>query len=198
MKVSGLVSACLVAAVSVPTMAQEGPNSGSNRAGMEVTELVTRYAKSAGRPFTVDPRANSTVLLAGIDAAALSHAQFLAILDMHQLAVIDAGDMLAVVPDAEGRQFPTPIYSDGGFKALDHELVTLLVHPKNVCAAFLVPVLRPLMPQAAHLAAEIQTNMLIINDRAANARRIAKVVEQLDLRGPGTKECPGAAGAATR
>jgi general secretion pathway protein D len=76
--------------------------------------------------------------------------------------------------------------------------VTLLVQPKKVCASYLVPVLRPLMPQAAHLAAEIQTNMLIINDRAGNARRIASLVDELDRRGSGTKDCQGAAIAATR
>jgi type II secretory pathway component GspD/PulD (secretin) len=61
--------------------------------------------------------------------------------------------------------------------------------PKNVCSPWLVPVLRPLMPQAAHLAAEAQTNSLIINDRAANVRRIANMVEQLDKRGKGIRDC---------
>ncbi len=94
-----------------------------------------------------------------------------------------------VVPDANARQLATTTYTDAGFKAADYEIVSLLVTPKKVCANQLVPVLRPLMPQAAHLAAEVQTNTLIINDRAINARRIAGLVEQLDRRGTGAKDC---------
>jgi general secretion pathway protein D len=76
---------------------------------------------------------------------------------------------------------------------MDFELVTLLVQPKNICVNMLVPVLRPLQPQAAHLAADLQSNTLIINDRAVNARRIAELVTQLDKRGPGKKDCMPAA-----
>lgn len=193
MKLTGLLFACVLAGSAVPAIAQERAKS-VHGPGMEMVELLAQYAKSSGKQFAIDPRVRGDVPMAGIDPARLTHAQLLAILDLHQLAVIDAGGILAVVPDADGRQLPTPIYPDAAFQALDHELVTLLAQPKNLCAAFLVPVLRPLMPQAAHLAAEIQTNVLIINDRAANARRIAALVDQLDQRGGGKKDCPSPGG----
>jgi general secretion pathway protein D len=55
--------------------------------------------------------------------------------------------------------------------------------------AHVVPVLRPLMPQAAHMAAFFQSNTLIISDHAANARRIVDMVERLDKASPGDQKC---------
>ena len=97
---------------------------------------------------------------------------------------------IAVVPDANARQLPSRVFTDTSFQAADHEHVTLLLSTRNVCAAWLVPVLRPLMPQSAHLAAVMQNNGLIINDRAANARRIATLVTQLDVPAPGARGTP--------
>jgi general secretion pathway protein D len=197
MRIPGFLSGCLFAVVSVAAVAQDSSKAGGSRAGIEIVELITRFAKSSGRPVMIDPRVRSDVLITGVDPARLSYEQLPAILDQHQFAAIEGGGMLAIVPDANARQLPSPIYSDAGFKALDHELVTLLVRPKKVCASYLVPVLRPLMPQAAHLAAEIQTNMLIISDRAGNARRIAALVAQIDQSGEGKKECPSPGGFVT-
>ena len=42
---------------------------------------------------------------------------------------------------------------------------------KNVSAAQLVPVLRPLMPQNGQLPPVTGSNMLIISDRASNVNR---------------------------
>jgi general secretion pathway protein D len=72
---------------------------------------------------------------------------------------------------------------------LNDEIVTLVVQAKNACAAQLVPVLRPMMPQAAHLAAEVQSNSLIISDRSSNARRIAVLFEKLDQATSGKRDC---------
>ena len=50
-------------------------------------------------------------------------------------------------------------------------------------AAQLVPVLRPLMPQAAHLAAYPNGNILIISDRASNVSRMMRIIERIDQQG---------------
>jgi general secretion pathway protein D len=168
-----------------PSSARESKTSHDN--GMEMSEIIERVAKRTGRKFIIDPRVRQTVQLAGVEPGQLSYEQLLAVLAVHQFVAVAEGDWIVVVPDANSRQLPTPVYSDRNFKALGDELVTLTVKPKNVCAAMLVPVLRPLMPQPAHLAAEVQTNTLIINDRAANARRIANLLEQIDQGAAGNK-----------
>ena len=54
---------------------------------------------------------------------------------------------------------------------------------KNVSAAQLVPLLRPLVPQRGHLAAYPNGNILIISDRASNVSRIMKIIERMDESG---------------
>jgi general secretion pathway protein D len=184
MAVCGLA---ICAAVSAQESSRTAP-AGS----VEIADLVAAFARRAQKPFVVDARARGPVTLAGVEPGQITYDQLLATLSVNGISVVDSGGILSVVPDANARQFPTPIYTDTAFKASDYEIVSLLVTPRKVCANFLVPVLRPLMPQAAHLAAEIQTNTLIINDRADNARRIAELVDLLDKRGTGAKDCqPG-------
>jgi general secretion pathway protein D len=66
--------------------------------------------------------------------------------------------------------------------------VTLVVEVKRACASHMVPVLRPLMPQAAHLSA-LPPNMLMIVDRAANARRIVDMADRIDKAAPPGERC---------
>jgi general secretion pathway protein D len=54
---------------------------------------------------------------------------------------------------------------------------------KNVCAAQTVPVLRPLMPQAAHMAAYPETNNLILSDHVSNLHRLVTIIEALERAG---------------
>ena len=51
----------------------------------------------------------------------------------------------------------------------------------NVDAGGLVPVLRPLMPQWAHMSVMPPASRLIIMDRYANVRRITEIVRLLDV-----------------
>jgi general secretion pathway protein D len=187
------MAACVLVALPVAGQCAESSKTETS-GGIEISDLISRVAKRTGKQFVIDPRVRAQIPLAGIEAEQVSYEQLLAILEVHQYAVTDAGGILAVVPDANARSRPAPVHGDVRFQAADYELVTLLSQPKNLCAAFLVPVLRPLMPQSAHLAAEIQSNTLIINDRAVHVRRIAVMVEQLDRRSSGKKECPSPSG----
>jgi len=157
--------------------------------GMELVEIIERFAQRTGKKIIIDPRVRANVDVAGIDLNQVSWEQLLAILDVHFFAAVDQGGLVTIMPDANARQFPTPVYTDVNFKASDHELVTLLLDVRNACSAQLVPVLRPMMPQAAHMAAAVQTNTIILTDHAANVRRIAQLIEQLDRAAPSGQKC---------
>lgn len=60
------------------------------------------------------------------------------------------------------------------------EYVSQIVTVRNVSAAQLVPILRPLLPQASGLVAFPATNSLIIVDRFANLRRVEGLTKALD------------------
>jgi general secretion pathway protein D len=164
------------------------PSAGDN--GMELTDLIDKVAKRTGKQFIIDPRVRGQISKSGIDLDKVDYPKLLAILNVHQLGTYEANGVVRVVPDANARQMPIPVTTEISSNALDDEYVTVMITAKNMCVAQAVPVLRPLMPQAAHMAAYVQSNTMIISDRAANARRIADMVERLDKAAPAGQKCP--------
>jgi general secretion pathway protein D len=158
--------------------------------GVELTDLIDKVAKRTGKQFIIDPRVHAIVPNAGIELEKVDYAKLLAILSVHQFGTYEASGVVRVVPDANARQMPIPLTNEVPAKALDEEYVTVMITPKNMCVMQSVPVLRPLMPQAAHMAAYGQSNTLIMSDRAANARKIVDMVERLDKVAPAGQKCP--------
>ena len=98
------------------------------------------------------------------------------------------GGIVNVIPDAIARQVPVPVMAAGDSRVADDELVTSVVQVTNLCVAHAVPVLRPMMPQYAHLAAYPATGTMLIVDRAANVRRITDLLARLDKQGASNKQ----------
>jgi len=65
-------------------------------------------------------------------------------------------------------------------QATGDELVTRVIPIKNVPAAQMVPILRPLVPQQGHLAAYPNSNVLVVSDRAANIDRLTSIINRID------------------
>ena len=59
---------------------------------------------------------------------------------------------------------------------------------KNVSAAQLVPLLRPIIPQSGHLVALPSVNKLFIVDTFGNIQRIQTIIDALDVGAPYTPE----------
>jgi general secretion pathway protein D len=175
----------LTAAAQESTAAPGAPSaSRASSSDIDIGELITRYAKRTGKSFIVDPRVHGQVPLAGVDPDRISYEKLLAILAVSQYAATAQGDWIVVVPDANARQLPTPVYTDRNFKTgAPDEIATLIVTVKNVCAAQAVPVLRPLMPQSAHMAAYTETNNLILSDHVSNLHRLVTIIEALERAG---------------
>ena len=99
---------------------------------------------------------------------------------MHGFAAIPSGAVTKIVPDVNAKQDNIPTVTDRDTGTGD-EMVTRVVEVKNVAAAQLVPILRPLIPQQGHLAAYVPSNILIISDHAANIARVMDIIKRIDL-----------------
>jgi general secretion pathway protein D len=193
---TGLLCACalvLLLPVSTPAaeetaVSRESGSKVSSVRGAEINDLIERVAKRTGKQFIVDPRVRGELPLTGFDLDRLDYDKLLVILNVNQYVVYSSAGLLVVAPDAGSRQFPTTVSSAVPASTLDNELVTLVVEVKRACASHMVPVLRPLMPQAAHLSA-LPPNMLMIVDRAANARRIVDMADRIDKAAPPGERC---------
>lgn len=178
----------LATALALPLMASAAESAATSE-GVELTGLIDKVAKRTGKQFIVDPRVRAQVPNAGLDLDKVDYAKLLAIFTVYNFSAYESNGVVKVVPDANARQLPIPVTTDVPAKALDDEYVTVMFQAKNMCASQAVPVLRPLMPQAAHLAGFPQANMLLISDRAANARRIIEMAERLDKAAPAGQKC---------
>ena len=147
----------------------------------DIGALISTVSKITGRNFVVDPRVKGKVTV--ISAAPTSRENlyevFLSILKVHSFTAVDAGDVTKIIPDATAKQNgPPDVLSSAPVRS--DKLVTAIVPLQHVTAAELVPVLRPLMPQEAHLAAYPPANALILADVAANVQRIMQLISKVD------------------
>ena len=185
-----LASPMLVSAADQSTASRVASSSEPDYQSIDISALVERVAKRTGKQFIMDPRVRAGIPLVGLDVAQVDYARLLAILTVHQYAAYESNGVVKIVPDANARSLPIPVTTEISPKALDDEYVTVMYQAKSMCSAQSVPVLRPLMPQNAHLAAFPQANTLLIFDRAANARRIIEMAERLDKATPSGQKCP--------
>jgi general secretion pathway protein D len=184
MKSIRLLAAAALLAVPFDIQAAAGGDAKS----ISMVDLIDEVSRRTGTQFVVDPRVRADVPLAGMDPAHVDLDRLRAILRVHQFVAFQENGFVSVLPDANARQLPTKIYYDLDYTAPDDEPVTLVIEARNLCSPHTVPVLRPLMPQAAHLAA-MPPRALIISDRNVNARRIAEIFRKLDQDTPAGKPC---------
>ncbi len=155
--------------------------------GIPIDRLIATVAKKTGKKFVVDPRVRANVVLGGEEPSEITYAQFLTVLEVYGFIAVDDGGLVRVLPDANMRQEPIPTITSKDTRPAS-ECVTQIVPLKYVSAAQLVPILRPMLPQYAHLAALPSANTLIIADRFANVRRIEALAKSLDT--PENKPAP--------
>ena len=147
----------------------------------DITQVIEAVAAATGKNIIVDPRvrAQVTMLSATPMTPDAFYEAFLALLQVHGFVAVPSGRTVKVIPDANARTVPGNDLPDR-VSASSDELVTQVVGVRNVSAVQLVAVLRPLMPQNAHLAAYPSSNMLILADRANNVSRMLRIIRRID------------------
>ena len=147
----------------------------------DIRQIVEAVSAVTDRNFIIDPRVNAKVTMLSKTPMTPDafYEAFLAILEVHQLAAMQSGDIIKIIPNATARQYGSPMGT--GRASGDDDIVTQVIQVENVGAAQLVPILRPLIPQFGHLAAHPGSNMLIISDRAGNVARMVSIIRRIDL-----------------
>jgi general secretion pathway protein D len=152
------------------------PNSRDTDLRVLLRDVGTRTHKH----FVLDPRTPQSIDLGGLDQKDVTYPQLLSILEINGMVVIADGGIMQVLPNTDARQAALPLIAPGSITTLDDEWITSVIPVKNISAAQLVPILRPMIPQQGHLAAFPDRNALIIVDRSANVKRLAEVIRILE------------------
>jgi len=147
----------------------------------EITQVIDAVSQVTGKTFIVDPRvrAQVTILSATPMTPGAFYETFLQILQVHGFIAVPSGLAVKIVPEANLRQMPANDLPDRVSSSSD-EIVTQVIPVRNVNAAQLVPILRPMVPQTGHLAAYGPSNMLIVSDHANNVSRIIRIIQRID------------------
>jgi len=181
-----IIRIVLLTALALPlaAAAQQGAQITPNYKDADLGQVIEAVSQVTGKNFIVDPRVRAQVTMLSTTPMSPDafYEAFLAILQVHGFVAVPSGTVIKILPDATSRQMPANDLPDR-ISSTSDEMVTQVVQVRNISAAQLVPILRPMMPQSAHLAAYPSANMLIISDRASNVNRMMRIVSRIDRTG---------------
>ena len=152
-----------------------------NFKNVDIRDIAEAVSTATGKTLILDPRVRGQVTM--FSSTALSPAAFYvafqAILQVHGFVAVPAGNVVKILPDANASTVPSVTLPEETRPASD-EIVTQVIEVKNVSAARLAPILRPLVPSYGHVAAFVPSNLLVISDRQGNMNRLISIVHRLD------------------
>ena len=177
----------LLLALTLAYIAQTEASSDLKSAGRlnlknaDIHSLIETVALATGKNFIVDPRVQGKVTVISSSAVSADeiYQVFLSVLDVHGFIAAPSGSSIKIVPKINARVSGAVTEISNSQSAGD-AIVTQVMAVKHVPAVQIVPVIRPLLPQEAHLAAYLPTNMLILSDTARNAKRVWDMVRRID------------------
>ena len=147
----------------------------------DIQEFIKFVADVTGTTMVVDPNVKGKVRV--ISSKPVTQAElydlFLSILDVQGYTAVRSGQIVRIVPSKDARSSPVPLIENQDLLSND-EYVTQVIRLDNISAAKLIPVLRPLVPQQAHMAAYAPSNAIIISDIRSNIGRIVEIIERMD------------------
>ncbi len=176
-----LLMAFVVSTTSVGVSTVQAQDYTVNMKDTDIQEFIKFVADITGSTIVIDPSVKGKVKV--ISSKPVSKAElydlFLSILDVHGYTAVRSGAVIRVIPNKDARSAPVPV-DKGPSQRNNDEYVTQVVRLENVSAAKLIPVLRPLVPQQAHMAAYAPSNAIIISDIRSNINRILDIIDRMD------------------
>lgn len=146
--------------------------------GKIVSEVGVRLKKS----FQIDPRVRGCVN-ERVDVAKTSFRDLQALLALYGfMDTMETDGIIQIIPDATARAMPLRLIDDRTRDVGEFEMVMKVLDTAPLSAPMLVPILRPLLPQYAHLVANPQTNSMVIVARYGNVHTVEALLRTLQTR----------------
>ncbi|RYY76754.1 MAG: hypothetical protein EOO52_04425 [Gammaproteobacteria bacterium] len=109
----------------------------------------------------------------------LDYGKFLTQLKINEFTAYKSKDYIQIIPLRDARSFSIPVVEKG--KAyFEDEVVTDYLTTDKSCAAQVLAVVRPLVPQYAHLSSDNRHTLIII-DTFGNIQRIRSAIKTLEV-----------------
>jgi len=157
-----------------------------NMNNADIRTVIKWVAEQTQKNIIVDPRVKGKLSVLSSSAMTMDEAYqvFLAALDVYGFAVVESGNNLKILPNAQARSSGLPLVeSFAQDEEQNADFVMNVIKVNNISANEVVTILRPLVPQTGHLAALSSSNSVIIADRVNNITRLANLIKHVDESG---------------
>jgi len=171
--------AALLFAVQLGVSAQEQTHT-LNLKDSDIRVLIASVSEITGKNFIVDPRVEGKVNVVSAKPMKADEVYqvFESVLRVHGYALIPAGNMVKILPEAVAKQDGAASLNGG---LGPDSMVTRVIPVRYVAPAQVVQVLTPLVPQSGSVVVSPAGNSVIITDRAGNATRLEKLIQRIDI-----------------
>lgn len=148
---------------------------------MDIVELVRIISTWTKKNYLLDQRIRGRVTIISPRKVTISEAVeiFHSILHANDLAMIEVGKIVKIVPASEVRQNPTEMVKEKRLLPSE-EYATMIITPTFSNADQISSIIRNLLSRNAFLQVYHPTNTIIVIDTKANLVRIQEIVKELD------------------
>ncbi|MGE0311178.1 MAG: type II secretion system secretin GspD [Lautropia sp.] len=148
----------------------------------DIDSVVGAFGHLLNRTFVIDPRVRGKITLETPRPVNrdLAFSLLKTVLRQQGFAVIDAGSLVKIVPEADAKLQSGPVEAGRVPSRTGDEIVTQIFQLSHESASNMIPILRPLVSPNNTITAFPNNNSLVITDYAANLNRLSRIIANLD------------------
>ncbi len=150
----------------------------------EMTDLVHWVSQYVSKNIILHPDVRGRVTV--ISAVPIDQADafriFKSVLQVHGYAVVETADAIKVLPEASAAQSNAPVNGVRNSEGSD-DIVVRIVQLRNISAAQVQSLVRPMMAPTSLLTVYPDNNLLVIADRASNMAKLLSIIDSVDRAG---------------
>ena len=178
----GLLPGFTVGAATAAPVKKGGATVTLNFVNAEVEGVARAMAVIVDKQIVVDPRVKGAITLYSDQPLTPREAylNFLAALRGQGFTVVEVGNMLKIVPEAEAK-LQTGTVEVGPVRRAGDQVITQIFRLQFESAANMVGVLRPLISPNNTINANPGSNTLVVTDYADNLQRIGQMIAAMDV-----------------
>ncbi|MBW6520647.1 MAG: type II secretion system secretin GspD [Desulfoarculaceae bacterium] len=173
---------CLVTVLLLPSSACAEEQIAFNFNNADIRTVIKSVAHITGRNFVIDPavKGEVTIISSETMSAEELYAIFLSVLQVHGYTAIESGNIIKVIPVVKAKQETDATAMSRRGSSPSDQTITRIYKLRYIGVQELISVLKPLVANTAYLGFHLESNTLIMVDRAANIERQVKIIESID------------------
>ncbi len=183
-----LIWALALTPVAEPIHAQSVPSAAQRFVSIDFDNVdlnifIKYISELTGKNFVVDPSVQGQVTILSPTKISESDAYqvFESVLEIHGYTTVPSGSITKIVPLAAARSQNVDIVSGDEQSEPGDRVVTQLIALRHSSPQEITQILKPLISKTSVIVAHTQSGMLIITDTKSNIKRLAAIIETLDV-----------------